>query len=211
MRNTLLMAAFMMTTLVAMAQGTVGFKTSIGIIPTRPESVYAGNENDYVTHKITFANATPVFGAGIYAKKVMGWSYLQVDALFSSYSLGFDQITYNTRDIQPKRVTENWKNLDLVINAGITSNNVRLGFGPVFHFLADHTSAFNEIPTYVEKLAPMTYGFSGAVGYDIGNLAIDLRYENALTTIGDHVFFGAAKSKFKTGANQISLSVGYGF
>ena len=56
------------------------------------------------------------------------------------------------------------------------------------HFLADHKSAFTEIPTYVEKLAPMTYGFSGAVGYDIGNLALDLRYENALTTIGDHVF-----------------------
>ena len=211
MRNTLWMAAFLFTTLAATAQGTVGFKTSIGIIPTRPESVYAGNENDYVTHKLTFAKASPVFSAGIYAKKVMGWSYLQVDALFSGYSLGFDQITYNTRDNQPKMVTEEWKTMDLIINAGITSNNIRLGFGPVFHFLADHKSAFTEIPTYVEKLAPMTYGFSGAVGYDIGNLALDLRYENALTTIGDHVFFGAAKSKFRTGANQITFSVGYGF
>ena len=211
MRNTLWMAAFLLTTLAATAQGTVGFKTSIGIIPTRPESVYAGIENDYVTHKLTFAKASPVFSAGIYAKKVMGWSYLQVDALFSSYSLGFDQITYNTRDNQPKMVTEDWKTMDLIINAGITSNNIRLGFGPVFHFLADHKSAFTEIPTYVEKLAPMTYGFSGAVGYDIGNLALDLRYENALTTIGDHVFFGAAKSKFRTGANQITFSVGYGF
>lgn len=211
MRNTLWMAVFLLTTLGASAQGTVGFKTSIGIIPTRPESVYAGNENDYVTHKLTFAKASPVFSAGIYAKKVMGWSYLQVDALFSSYSLGFDQVTYNTRDNQPKMVTEEWKTMDLIINAGITSNNIRLGFGPVFHFLADHKSAFTEIPTYVEKLAPMTYGFSGAVGYDIGNLAIDVRYENALTTIGDHVFFGAAKSKFRTGANQITLSVGYGF
>lgn len=211
MRNTLWMAFFLLTTLAASAQGTVGFKTSIGIIPTRPESVYAGNENDYVTHKLTFSKASPVFSAGIYAKKVMGWSYLQVDALFSSYSLGFDQVTYNTRDNQPKMVTEEWKTMDLIINAGITSNNIRLGFGPVFHFLADHKSAFTEIPTYVEKLAPMTYGFSGAVGYDIGNLALDLRYENALTTIGDHVFFGAAKSKFRTGANQITLSVGYGF
>ena len=211
MRNTLWMAVFLLTALAASAQGTVGFKTSIGIIPTRPESVYAGNENDYVTHKLTFAKASPVFSAGIYAKKVMGWSYLHVDALFSSYSLGFDQVTYNTRDNQPKMVTEEWKTMDLIINAGITSNNIRLGFGPVFHFLADHKSAFTEIPTYVEKLAPMTYGFSGAVGYDIGNLAIDVRYENALTTIGDHVFFGAAKSKFRTGANQITLSVGYGF
>ncbi len=211
MRNTLWMAVFLLTTLAASAQGTVGFKTSIGIIPTRPESVYAGNENDYVTHKLTFAKASPVFSAGIYAKKVMGWSYLQVDALFSSYSLGFDQVTYNTRDNQPKMVTEEWKTMDLIINAGITSNNIRLGFGPVFHFLADHKSAFTEIPTYVEKLASMTYGFSGAVGYDIGKLAIDVRYENALTTIGDHVFFGAAKSKFRTGANQITLSVGYGF
>ena len=211
MTNPLWMAPLLLTTLAATAQGTVGFKTSIGIIPTRPESVYAGNENDYVTHKLTFAKASPVFSAGIYAKKVMGWSYLQVDALFSGYSLGFDQITYNTRDNQPKMVTEEWKTMDLIINAGITSNNIRLGFGPVFHFLADHKSAFTEIPTYVEKLAPMTYGFSGAVGYDIGNLALDLRYENALTTIGDHVFFGAAKSKFRTGANQITFSVGYGF
>ncbi|MBK8700350.1 MAG: hypothetical protein IPN29_12805 [Saprospiraceae bacterium] len=211
MKNTLLIAMMLISSACAFAQGTVGIKTSIGIIPTRPESVYAGNENDYVTHKITFADASPVFSTGIYAKKVMGWSYLQVDVLYSGYKLGYDMIAYSTREDLTERVTEEFKTMDLIINAGITSNNIRLGFGPVFHILADHKSALQSIPTYVEKLAPMTYGFSGAVGYDLGNLSLDLRYENALTTIGDHIFFGAAKSKFKTGANQITFSVGYGF
>ncbi len=193
------------------AQSVFGVKTSMGIIPIRPESVYAGNENDFVTHEITLAKASPVYSGGFFAKKVMGWSYVQLDAMYSSYSVDYNLTSFGSKVTAPDVVTEKFKNVDLIINAGITSNNLRLGFGPVFHILADHQSAFNTIPTYVERLSASTVGFTGAVGYDLGNVSIDARYENALGTIGDHIFFGAARSKFKTGINQITLSIGYGF
>ena len=109
-----------------------------------------------------------------------------------------------------KMVTEEWKTMDLIINAGITSNNIRLGFGPVFHFWQT-TNLLYRNSYLCGKTGSYDLWILRAVGYDIGNLALDLRYENALTTIGDHVFFGAAKSKFRTGANQITFSVGYGF
>lgn len=193
------------------AQTNFGVKTSFGLIPHRAESVYASDASDYVTHQITFNNASPVISGGVYLKKVMGWTYFQMDAMYSSYSLDYKLDQFGTRSINNKIVTEKFKNIDLVINAGITSDNLRLGFGPVFHILADHESAFDEVPNYNERLSGMTYGFTGAVGYDLGNLSVDVRYENALTTIGDHIFFGSARSKFTTGANQITLSVGYGF
>lgn len=193
------------------AQTKFGVKTSFGIIPHRAESVYASNASDYVTHQIVFDNASPVYSGGFFVKKIMGWTYFQMDAMYSTYSLDYQLNQFGTRSINNKIVTEEFKNIDLVINAGITSDNLRLGFGPVFHIIADHTSAFNDIPNYNERLGTMTYGFSGAVGYDLGNFSFDVRYENALTTIGDHIYFGAARSKFNTGANQITFSVGYGF
>ena len=195
----------------ANAQSSFGVKTSFGLIPHREESVFASNASDYVTHQITFDNASPVYSGGFFVKKVMGWTYFQMDAMYSSYSLDYRLEQFGNRSIYNKTVTEKFKNIDLVINAGITSDRLRLGFGPVFHIIADHTSALDEIPNYNERLGAMTYGFSGAVGYDLGNLSFDVRYENALTTIGDHMYFGAARSKFTTGANQITLSVGYGF
>lgn len=211
MRNNLLIIALFMIGATSFAQSSFGVKTSVGVIPIRPESVYAGNENDYVTHEVTLAKSSPVMSAGFFAKKVMGWSYVQMDAMYSSYSLDYELTSFGGKEAVPVMVTEKFKNVDLIINAGITSNNLRLGFGPIFHIMADHKSAFNEIPTYNERLAASTVGFSGAVGYDLGNLSIDLRYENALGTVGDHIFFGAARSKFKQGANQITLSIGYGF
>ncbi|MFM2392379.1 MAG: hypothetical protein RLZZ546_356 [Bacteroidota bacterium] len=211
MKNSILTLILCFVSFGAFAQSNIGFKASIGAIPTRPETVFVGNQTDYVTHKITFASASPVSSFGIYAKKIMGWSYFQMDAMYSNYKLGYDVTDFIARSFSPERVEETYKNVDLVVNAGITSNNFRLGFGPVFHIVADHESAFDNIPTFNERLRGFSYGFSGAIGYDIGNLAIDFRYENALTTIGDHVYFGEARSKFKTGANQITLSVGYGF
>ncbi len=201
----------MMVAMTSFAQSSFGVKTSVGIIPIRPESIYAGNENDYVTHEVTLTKSSPVVSGGFFAKKVMGWSYLQVDAMYSTYGLDYELKSFGGKEILPEMVSEKFKTLDLVINAGITSNNLRLGFGPIFHIMADHKSAFSSIPTYNERLAATTVGFSGAVGYDIGNLFIDVRYENALGTVGDHIYFGAARSKFKQGANQITLSVGYGF
>lgn len=193
------------------AQTKFGVKTSFGLIPHRSESVYASNASDYVTHQITFDAASPVYSGGFFVKKVMGWTYFQMDAMYSSYGLDYQLSQFGNRAINNKIVTEKFKNIDLVINAGITSDNLRLGFGPVFHIVADHDSAFDEIPNYNERLGSVTYGFSGAVGYDLGNLSFDVRYENALTTIGDHIYFGEARSKFSTGANQITLSIGYGF
>ncbi len=211
MRNNLIILSLLLIGMTSYAQSSFGVKTSIGIIPVRPESVYAGNESDYVTHEISLLKASPVTSAGFFAKKVMGWSYVQMDAMYSCYSLDYDLKSFGGKEIVPETVTEKFKTLDLIINAGITSNNLRLGFGPIFHIMADHNSAFNSIPTYNERLAASTVGFSGSVGYDIGNLSIDVRYENALGTMGDHIYFGAARSKFKQGANQITLSVGYGF
>lgn len=95
-----------------------------------------------------------------------------MDAMYSSYSLDYKLDQFGTRSINNKIVTEKFKNIDLVINAGITSDNLRLGFGPVFHILADHESAFDEVPNYNERLSGMTYGFTGAVGYDLGNLSV---------------------------------------
>jgi hypothetical protein len=211
MKSNFLIFSFVMLAFITNAQNSFGVKTSVGIIPIRPETVYAGNESDFVTHEITTKSASPVISGGLFVKKVMGWSFVQMDAMYSSYSLNYDMNSFGGRVITPEVVTEKFKTVDLVINAGITSNNLRLGFGPIFHLMADHQSAFDAIPTYNERMAASTVGFSGSVGYDIGNLAIDMRYENALGTIGDHIFFGSARSKFKTGANQITLSVGYGF
>ncbi len=186
-----------------------GFKISGGAIVTRPEITYIGNEQDYVVHQVELSNSSPQFSAGLWGQKRFGWLYAEANALFSTYGMSFDVTSYNTEGQTLKNKTERFGYVDLQVMGGLISNGFRIGVGPAMHILANHHSELDVLQNYNQKLRNISFGFSGAIGYDLGRFSFDLKYDKAFRTVGDHIYYGYKKSQFLETPDAISLSVAY--
>lgn len=188
-----------------------GVKLTGGWIVSRPEITHIGNEKDYIIHQVEFSNASPQFAVGLTGQKRFGWLYAEGNAWLSRYAMTFDVTTYANK-IQPLRqMTEKFTYADLQIMGGLISQGFRIGVGPVMHILADQESQLVSLENYVQKLRRVSYGFSGCVGYDFGRFAVDLKYDKAFRTIGDHIYYKYKKSKFLETPDGLTISFTYKF
>jgi len=188
-----------------------GVKLSSGWIVSRPEITYIGNERDYIIHQVEFASASPQYAVGLTGQKRFGWLYAEGNALYSSYSMTFDVTTYANQSRPLRQMTETFGYIDLQVMGGLISQGFRIGVGPVMHLLANHESELVSLENYVQKLRTVSYGFSGCVGYDFGRFAVDLKYDKAFRTIGDHIYYRFKKSRFLETPDGLNLSFTYKF
>ena len=194
------------------SQMRFGIKTSIGILPTGPETNFAANVNNTpADFKITYDSADPIYGIGVFVQDEIGWLYFQSDLLFTSYHTEFTVTAFNQTDDLIGKVVEEWKYLDWQVLAGIYKKNYRFGVGPVVHILVDQESNFDEFALYNEKLRRLAYGMSAAVGYNFGLFTLDIKYERSFRTIGDHIWYDEFKSTFEGPPDILSSAVGFGF
>jgi hypothetical protein len=186
-----------------------GIKISGGAILTRPEITYIGNEQDYIVHEVALANSSPQFSAGLWGQKRFGWLYAEANVLYSSYGMSFDVSSYSPDGQTLENMTEKFAYVDLQVMGGLISNGFRIGVGPVMHVLANHDSELDVLQNYSQKLRKISYGFSGAIGYDLGRFSFDLKYDKAFRTVGDHIYYGNKKSQFLETPDALSLAVAY--
>ncbi len=195
----------------ANAQTKFGFKTSYTHFLTQEEISYAAIDSRSITHEVSFIEMTPAKSLGIFTQSNMGFLFFQTEALYSQHSNKFQVKSYVNDDIDGQILSEDYKNLDLNIVAGINKNNWRFGVGPKFHVNLDVTSDLNQLDFYQERRKSVTQGFQGLVGYNFGRMHVDLRYERDFSTVGNHIFFNDEKAAFSNKINALSLHVGMGF
>ena len=197
---------------ISQAQIRYGGTIGAGIITSRAESVYIGNVSDYATHQVTFTGASPVINAGFTFQNKIGWMFMQPSIQYSRYSVEYEIEAFQESPANRNKVAqEKYQYIDFHAIAGIHANNMRLGFGPVFHILAGFESGITGLSNYEEDQRTLTTGFSGQVGFDFYPISIDLQYEGSFKSFGDHMFFNNAKSNLKGGPDQLSLSITYTF
>ncbi len=188
-----------------------GVKFTGGWIVSRPEVTYIGNEKDYIIHQVEFSQSSPQLALGLTGQKRFGWLYAEGNAWISRYAMTFDVTTYANISQPLRQMTEKFTYVDLQMMGGLISQGFRIGVGPVMHILADQESQLVTLENYVQKLRTVSYGFSGCVGYDFGRFAIDLKYDKAFRTIGDHIYYRYKKSKFLETPDGLTLSFTYKF
>ena len=188
----------------------IGPKISSGYIITPQEHSLVGNENDYVVHDIMYRNSSPMFSGGIFAQKHAGFLFYQSSLTYTYFKTNYDVTSYDNRNFSPV-MSEKFHYIDWHVTGGLLIGNFRLGVGPVIHFLGGYKSDLEIIPEYNNRIKKTTFGFTSGVGYNFGNIFIDVKYENSFRTIGDHIYYGPRKSSFKGSPNNFSLHVGYGF
>lgn len=188
-----------------------GLKLSAGAIMAREEITYIGNEKDQIIHQIKLADAMPQFNVGFWGQKRFGWLYSELNVLYSRYGMGYDVTTFTISGAPTERKIEKFGYVDFQAMGGLIANGFRIGVGPVMHILAHHDSGLISLENYNQKLRKVSYGFSGAIGYDIGKFSIDIKYDKAFRTVGDHIYYRYKKSQFFETPDGITFAVAYSF
>ncbi|MCB9309188.1 MAG: hypothetical protein H6567_03905 [Lewinellaceae bacterium] len=186
-------------------QTRYGIKVMGGIIALKPEVVHLGKGDDVVIHTIKLDHTQPQSSFGIFGFKKFGWLYGDVSAMYSRYGLVFDVTSYSEESTPTRLLSEQFGYLDLQVMGGLIMNNFRIAVGPMMHILGYHNSNLNTLQNYVQKLRNISYGFSGSIGYEIDRYCLEIKYDKAFRTIGDHIYSGTRKSHFLETPDALSL------
>ncbi len=214
MKNLLLTSLFAFFGIAILsAQTSFGIKSSIGVINSKSETSYVTSGNDFISHEINYEGSGPVMSAGLFAQTKIGYLWVSTEVLYTQFNMNYKVKSFlvNDRFNEGSMISEKQQYIDVPVVAGLTSNNFRIGVGPVFHFLANLDSDFDEFDFYNEKARKLTQGFMGVIGYDYNHLHIDLSYENVFRGLGYHINYGYKNSRFKGSPGHLKVSLGYSF
>jgi len=143
--------------------------------------------------------------------------FIQPEILLSQKGGKFD--VFEDGRANGRKVDFNLTNLDLPVLVGVKIGNVlRINAGPVATFrLADSGNLGDSIKEYQGESANEVFkkailGYQAGVGFDIGKLNIDLRYEGNVNDVVDVKFKDASTaSKFAAKGNSLQATLGFNF
>ncbi len=210
-KNLLSITLFLLTALSINAQGQFGVRVSAGQVLASDAQDMVIIDGIRVSHNLKFIDFTPTRSVGFFARKQFGFLFAQSDVSVSSFKSNFEVQSYIDDDIPNTTATETHTNLDLSIIGGINIKNWIIGVGPVFHKTLDFDSDLYNYEFYSASKRNLNAGFQAMIGYAIGPVTIDVRYEDMFSNVGDHIYLGSNKSKFKSDMNAISIGLGIGF
>jgi hypothetical protein len=101
-----------------------------------------------------------------------------------------------------------YQHLSMPLLAGIKLGPLRLGAGPVFSLLLNHSDTSTIQVEQRMHLQDATVGFQLGAGIKFGGLLLDLRYEGSLTGMGDGVTIMGKHLDFDLRPRQTILSIG---
>ena len=218
MKKLLLTAIIAMSCMTTFAQEklfTVGLRAGVNL------SQVAGNNLSLSSggRNFTFRNNdTRAYGfvGGVFMRfgKTI---FIQPEILLSQKGGKFD--VFENGNSNGRTVDLRLTNIDLPVLVGVRVGNVlRINAGPVASFrLSDSGNLGDSIKEYQGQSANETFrdvilGYQAGVGFDIGKLNIDLRYEGNVNDVVDVKFADASTaSKFAAKGNSLQATLGFNF
>ncbi len=218
MKKLLLTAIITMSCMTMFAQEklfTVGLRAGVNLSQVAGNNLSLSGGGKNFTFK---NNSTRAYGfvGGIFmrfGKKI----FIQPEILLSQKGGKFD--VFEDGKSNGRTVDLNLTNIDLPVLVGVKLGNVlRINAGPVASFrLSDSGNLGDSIKEYQGQSANETFkdvilGYQAGVGFDIGKLNIDLRYEGNVNDVVDVKFTDASTaSKFAAKGNSLQATLGFHF
>ncbi len=193
------------------AQSTFGVKVALGTLQASETESMVSTDGIVVSHNLKFLDYSNANSIGLYANKEANFLFVQAEVLYTTYKANYSIISYIDDDLPTTMLEETSQNLDLHVIGGLKFNNFKIGVGPVFHKSLDFNSDLSQFGFYNEKRRNLSAGFQAMIAYDLGLFTVDLKYEDAFNNVGDHIYFGNNKSKFKSNLSVLTLGLGIGF
>jgi len=112
---------------------------------------------------------------------------------------------------EPRYFQQKFSQIDIPVMVGAKIGPIRAGLGPVASVILNSRSDLDDDAEFSERFSPATYGFQVGAGATFGNLALDLKYQFSLSSLGDGIQLGNRVYDFDTRPRQIVLSIGFLF
>jgi len=210
-KNILATALIMISAFTLSAQSQFGVRASAGQIMAAEASNIVSTDGMTISHDLKFMDFSPTQSIGLFMNKKFGFLFAQGEIAYSAYTANYEVQSF-IDDNNPNIIAqESIKNLDFNVIGGISHKNWKIGVGPIFHKSLDFDSDLYQYDFYSEKKRSVNAGFQGMIGYSLGPVTIDVRYEDMFSNVGDHIYLGNSRSKFGSDMNAISLGLGIGF
>jgi hypothetical protein len=188
-----------------------GLKLGISTTDVSPSDLSFRNGSDSIRLKLD--NAGYGYQFGVFARAKFLGLYVQPELLFNSNKATYKvaHIVAGTTAIDSIR-TESYNRLDIPIMIGYQlMKTVRVNAGPIAHINIGSTSELTNTAGYTAKFNTATWGYQAGVGFDLGKLGIDLRYEGNFTNFGDHLTFGGKDYAFDKKPSRLIATLAYSF
>ncbi len=196
---------FLFLSLVHVSQAQFSFGLRGGMNFSRlPSKTY--EMDDPQTRIKTVSESYTGFHAGVMAQISLMGVFVMPELLFAS--TGHDLVL--EREGQPDSYfQQKFSHLDIPVMVGAKIGPLRAGLGPVASFLLSSSSGLSsEESGFRERFNPATYGFQIGAGMNLGNLALDLKYQFGLSDLGDGIEIGDTTYDFDSRPRQILFSIG---
>ena len=195
----------------AKAQITFGVKAGIGFTTATSEETYAISKGNEVTYLVSYDNSNAIMSFGVFAQYESGYLFFRPEVLYSMTRNFYSIINYLADKPIDMEVVENSESVVINVIGGLLVKNFRIGVGPSFRFVAKYENPMAGIDKVEIKKRNLTNGFNFGIGYDLGKLSFDFKYENTFSTVGDHIFIENEKSRLKNNLNSYNFSIGLRF
>jgi hypothetical protein len=210
-KKSILFALFTIISVGSYAQSQFGIRASVGQIMADEASNIVSTDGVRISHDLRFVDFSSTRTIGFFANKRFGFLFAQGEIAYSTFQSNFEVRSFIDDNNPTLPASETHNNVDLSVIGGVAYKNWKIGVGPVFHKSIDFSSDLYQYEFYSENLRNVNAGFQASVGYSLGPVTIDLRYEDLFSNVGDHITLGNARSKFGSDMNSISLGLGVGF
>lgn len=196
---------FLLLGVIQVSQAQFSFGLRGGLNFSRlPSNTY--ELNDPQTRINTVDESYSGFHAGVMAQISLLGVFVMPEILF--VSTGNDLVL--EREGEPDSYfQQKFSHIDIPVMVGAKIGPLRAGIGPVASILLDNSSGLaSEEPGFRERFHPASYGFQLGAGLNLGNLALDLKYQLGLSDTGDGIEIGETTYNFDSRPRQIIFSIG---
>jgi hypothetical protein len=202
----ILLILFVLISFDAFSQLKVGLRVGITSSTIKADDFTAGN------YKVETLSGSKVgLQGGLMARLTIVKFFIQPEALISTSGgdVRISDISNGTSKISKQKFTK----LDVPVMVGTKLGPLRLQVGPVASIVLNNArEAIDFSSTSMEnKYHKATFGYQAGLGLDIKKLAIDLKYEGNLTSIGNGVKIGGENYTFDSRNKQWILGIGIFF
>jgi hypothetical protein len=107
--------------------------------------------------------------------------------------------------------SERTYNLEFPLILAYAIGPLKIEAGPVGRILMFHKNGFSELANVKNKMNTATWAFQAGVGFQLFKITADLRYEFALSQLGDNVTIDGINYNMDTKVRQFVFGIGVFF
>lgn len=204
----ILIAIMMIISIKQYSQVTLGLATSYSVPLSQPVSRMYGSNEGYITYQLGYVTQNKSFDYGVAFKADFRKLVLLGELLYNTSKSQFLLNDYVNNEGQTMFITETTNNIKVPIAGIVNFNMFHIGAGPIFTYNLESDDMVKQYSDFKDKNIKIKPSFQFLVGTSWKqHLMLNLKYEYALSKIGDDYSYNYSRSKLDRSVNYFSISL----